>query len=100
MSRRLQMRRRPVADAARPLDLAAVQRQADEVLLRGLGTQAFTLDVDGQRWHDLRPLLDPHEVPPYSIDLTRAVVGDAIERGLLLLAGRQPHLVRPAWRPA
>lgn len=55
-------------------------------------------DSDGRTWWDIRPMLDPREHAPQSIDMTAMAIDYAIDSGL---AQRHPfarHLVRLTYR--
>ena len=67
--------------------LADIETNAVQVLL----PESPTL---GRRWLDLRPMVDPREVPAQVMDMHAEAIAYAHLRGLVVSHPAQPHLVR------
>lgn len=50
-------------------------------------------DGSGLLWYDTRPMLDSREYSPECIDMNRAALDHAAERGLIVRRLSEPHMV-------
>lgn len=64
----------------------------DYIAERGVPTH-----IDGQRWLDTRPALDPHEVSGPSIDMMAESLAYAQAAGVVQPHPTRPGLVRLVW---
>ena len=69
-------------------------RIADAAVLADVESGAVPVHIDGARWHDTRPMLDPREHCDDVLEMTRLALGYAIARGLVERHAAQGHLVR------
>jgi len=67
---------------------------ADTYCVTDIETTADSVMLDGQRWYDTRPMLDPREHCDEFIDLAKATIDHVLSRGLAVRHLQQPHLVR------
>jgi hypothetical protein len=76
------------------LDLLAYQL-ADAWVIDDIESNAHgERDADGQRWYDVRPMLDPREQPPQLIDMARLELEYASQRGLTVAHPHRGYLLR------
>lgn len=66
----------------------------DTTALATVAALGCPVGLAGQRWFDLRPMLDEREHSTPSIDQHRLLIDHALERGLLARHPTTPHLVR------
>ena len=52
------------------------------------------IDSDGRTWWDIRPMLDPHEHAPQSIDMAAMAIDYAIDSALAQRHPFERHLLR------
>lgn len=71
---------------------------AHDAVVADIETGAHTVTIDGQRWHDIRPMVDPHEHAAPVIDMATIVLQYAAMIGLTIRHESQPYLVRIARR--
>jgi hypothetical protein len=57
-------------------------------------------DDAGLLWYDTRPMLDSREYSPECLDMNRAALDHAAERGLILRRLSEPHMVHIRTFPA
>ncbi|MCV2365556.1 hypothetical protein LNV23_19070 [Paucibacter sp. DJ1R-11] len=57
------------------------------------GNCASVRDAAGLLWYDTRPMLDDREYSPECIDMNRASLDHAAERGLIVRRLSEPHMV-------
>jgi hypothetical protein len=52
------------------------------------------VDLEGHRWFDTRPLIDPRERSEHELDIAREALDLGTSTGLLARHFEHPHLVR------
>jgi hypothetical protein len=70
--------------------------EANAVHVEGLG-------LPGERWYDVRPMLDLREHCPELVDMAQLGLEQGLRRGVLVSAPSAPHYVRCVqthWEPA
>jgi len=67
---------------------------ANRAVVEDLETYAAPVRLDGQLWHDTRPMLDPREHCPTSIDMAVQALQYAEASGLVTRHDDHRHLVR------
>lgn len=67
---------------------------ADASVLADIESGAIATWIDGERWLDIRPMLDPREHSGEVIDMARQALQHAVTRGLVTQRLSVPHLVR------
>lgn len=71
---------------------------ADRAVVADIETNAVTITLhEGEKrtnWLDLRPMVDPREVPLQVMDMHTEAIAYAHLRGLLQSHPQEPHLVR------
>lgn len=84
-----------------PTLTSAAHRLADASVITDIESEGFIHDdVDGQRWYDTRPMLDPREHCDEVIDQAALAIGYALDRGLVERHPDRPYLLRIVRRPA
>lgn len=74
--------------------IGAAHRLADKYAIEAISFDGVPESIDGRRWYDTRPMLDPRERSAQNIDLAREVLAYAHDRGLISPHPTQAHLVR------
>lgn len=67
---------------------------ADRAVLADIECEAVAEHIEGQRWYDTRPMLDPRERPADFIEMARQAIEYAVQRGLVERHHRSAYLVR------
>ncbi|HMR68859.1 MAG TPA: hypothetical protein PKA84_01370 [Rubrivivax sp.] len=69
-------------------EAAVADIESDALLVRGDPSLPAGL------WYDIRPLVDPREVPPEVGDMARGAIDYALMRGLVIAHPTAPYLLR------
>jgi hypothetical protein len=88
----------PLLDPVRVVELS--MRISNRAVLEDLDDCAPAVLLDGTRWHDTRPMLDPREHAPEVLDMALQALELGLGTGLLLQHPGKLYLVRPAPRAA
>lgn len=67
---------------------------ADRATVSDIECEGIPVEEDGQRWYDVRPMLDEHEHSAPVIDMATEALQYALMRGLIQRHPRMQHLVR------
>ena len=67
---------------------------ADSAVVADIECNAVAERMEGGRWYDTRPMLDPREQPDDFIEMARQSIDYAVQRGLVERHHRCGHLVR------
>ncbi len=68
---------------------------ADQAAVADIESNCLSVrDAAGRLWYDTRPMLDSREYSPECIDMNRASLDHAAERGLIERRLSEPHMVR------
>ena len=73
-------------------------RLADRFVIDAIAAAGVPEALQGRRWYDTRPMLDPREHSGPAIDQAQEVLRYAHERGLISPHPEHAHLVRPTRR--
>lgn len=69
---------------------------ADRAVVADIETEGFSVKDDaGLLWYDVRPMQDPNECAPTTIDMVTECLAYAHQRGLIRTHPQHQHLVRP-----
>jgi hypothetical protein len=90
--------RRPTANGLAHL-AATMARIADRAVLMDIESEAIRVGDSHDRCYDVRPMLDPREHSPESVDMFSEALAYAITRGLVAPSEGTPWLVRIVTRP-
>lgn len=69
---------------------------ADRAVLADIECEGVAEHMEGHRWYDTRPMLDPRERPDDMIEMAAQAIDYAVQRGLVERHHRCGHLVRVA----
>lgn len=72
---------------------ARCHRAAVIYIVQTIEREAIPCAVDGERWYDVSPLLNPNEYAGKLLDLNREIVGLGLELGVLGPHPRRKHIV-------
>lgn len=67
---------------------------ANHAVVDAIRSQAVRVQLDGNAWHDVRPMLDPREVSGEAIDFNAECLSWAEHAGLVRRHVEHAHLVR------
>jgi hypothetical protein len=73
---------------------ALAMRIASRAVICDIETEAVAVQIDGQRFYDVRPMLDPREHDSVCIDMAAEALSYALDAGLVEQHPATPHLVR------
>lgn len=76
------------------INLARCARLADRAAVADIEGHCPVETLDGVKWYDLRPMLDPREFSPECIDMSREAIDHALVRGLVKRHPEHAHLLR------
>ncbi|MDP4300374.1 hypothetical protein [Leptothrix discophora] len=76
--------------------LEVAQQIAAAAVIADIESGGHTVNVDGMRWIDVRPMLDPREHADACIDMAEIALRYAIDTRVVTQHPQQPHLVRVA----
>lgn len=71
--------------------MAMAMRLASAAVISDMETNAASMTINGQRWWDVRPMLDEREQPPECIDMAREAIAYAIDAEIVVQHPEQPH---------
>lgn len=67
---------------------------ADAFAASDIENNAYPVEIDGQKWLDVRPMLDPARQSAELVEIAKQSVAYARLRGLTAQHGEHTHLVR------
>jgi len=79
---------------------ALAMRIAARAVITDIETEAVAVPIDGARYYDVRPMLDPREHDSIVIDMAAEALSFAFDAGLIAPHPASPHLVRVIRQPA
>lgn len=88
-----------IAAAAAAVDKAThllreAMQIADRAVIADIECDGVSEQLDGRRWYDTRPMLDPREQPADNVEMARQAIDYALGRGLAVRHPDHPHLLR------
>ncbi len=67
---------------------------ANRAVISDIETEAVRVRHGGETWWDTRPMVDPKEHAPQSIDMAQQAIDYALAAGLAVRHQFEPHLLR------
>lgn len=79
--------------------MARAVRIADRSAVSDIECHGVAEHIGGQRWYDIRLMLDEREYGPESVDMSREAIDHALERCLVKRHPIHAHLLRVVRQP-